>query len=224
MLIGLGAGLVSAVLLASTFTGSALAIALFYLTPLPGFLAGLGWGSMAAWTATLTGSAVLSIGLGPKFGFVYFLVLGLPAALLCYLALLSRPASQPNTASGPSGNDLEWYPVGRLIAWATLMVGCMSLLIIPFFGFDADAFRSAIQDQIQKLVGLLAANAPKELAKNDLAPMASLLAFVLPAGFTVSWLGILLFNFWAAGKIVAHSGKTQRPAGSQRNCCHPESP
>ena len=42
ILIGIGAGLVSAVLFASTLTGTVLAMMLFYITAMPGFLAGLG--------------------------------------------------------------------------------------------------------------------------------------------------------------------------------------
>ena len=44
ILLGAGAGLVSAALFASAATGTALAGILFYLAPLPICLAGLGWG------------------------------------------------------------------------------------------------------------------------------------------------------------------------------------
>ena len=43
LLIGLGAGIVSALLFVSLASGSLLSIALFYLAPLPIMLAGLGW-------------------------------------------------------------------------------------------------------------------------------------------------------------------------------------
>ena len=81
--IGVGAGLVSAVLFASTMTGSVLAMALFYITALPGFLAGLGWGTQAGIIAALTGAGLTAVLLAPLAGVGYFLTLGLPIAILC---------------------------------------------------------------------------------------------------------------------------------------------
>ncbi len=93
LLIGIGAGLVSAVLFASTMTGSLLAVALFYITALPGFLAGLGWGTRAALACAVTGAALVTILLAPLTGLGYFLTLGLPIFILCNMALLARPAN-----------------------------------------------------------------------------------------------------------------------------------
>ena len=53
LIIGAGSGLVSAALFASAATATALAAVLFYLAPLPLFLAGLGWGTKAALVSAL---------------------------------------------------------------------------------------------------------------------------------------------------------------------------
>ena len=58
LFIGAGSGLISAALFASAATATALAGVLFYLAPLPLFLAGLGWGARAAGVAALSGGQI----------------------------------------------------------------------------------------------------------------------------------------------------------------------
>ena len=64
-IIGAGSGVVSAALFASAATGTAIAAILFYLTPLPLGLAGLGWGASAAAIAGLVGTLLIALVLGP---------------------------------------------------------------------------------------------------------------------------------------------------------------
>src|SRR5689334_2634561 len=68
-LVGLGAGAAAALLFASVATGSILATLLFYLSPLPILIAGLGWNHWTGLIAGVTASAAL----GAMFGF-YFLM------------------------------------------------------------------------------------------------------------------------------------------------------
>src|SRR5262245_2851831 len=98
LLIGAGAGLVSAALFASAAMSTALAGLLFYLAPLPICLAGLGWGSVAAVLAAASGSLVIASVLGPGVGAVFAGVVGVPLAVLCHLALLSRQNGEGGSA------------------------------------------------------------------------------------------------------------------------------
>ncbi|MGB6970436.1 MAG: hypothetical protein WBD76_14420, partial [Methyloceanibacter sp.] len=91
LLIGAGAGLVSAALFGSAATATALAALLFYLAPLPICLAGLGWGSTSAAVAALAGTLLVAGVLGPATGGIFAIAIGAPLAGLCYLALLARP-------------------------------------------------------------------------------------------------------------------------------------
>src|SRR5215813_9673312 len=113
--VGLGAGVASALVFASIASGSALSIPLFYLAPLPILIAAMGWSHVSG----LIAAGVAALGLGVAFGSMLFVVflagVGLPAWWLGYLALLARPA-----ANGGSGH-LEWYPIGRLVIWASLL-------------------------------------------------------------------------------------------------------
>ncbi|MES1155535.1 MAG: hypothetical protein ABUL48_03795, partial [Pseudorhodoplanes sp.] len=65
ILIGLGAGVATALLFASVASGALLSIILFYLAPLPILIAALGWSHWAALIAAFSASAWLAIFLSP---------------------------------------------------------------------------------------------------------------------------------------------------------------
>jgi hypothetical protein len=89
-LIGIGAGLVAAVLFASLANNSALAFMLFYLTPLPVLLAGMGWGVRAALLAFISATSLLAVVLSVKYALGFALMVGVPGFILSYLMLLRR--------------------------------------------------------------------------------------------------------------------------------------
>src|SRR5690606_41528247 len=101
LLIGAGSGLVTALLYSSVMTLSPLSMMLFYLAPLPLFIAGLGWGAYAAAVGALAGTLAISVVLGLITGLRIPVSEALPPVALSYLALLSRPL--PAGESGPDG-------------------------------------------------------------------------------------------------------------------------
>lgn len=208
LLIGAGAGLVSAALFASAATATALAGILFYLAPLPICLAGLGWGWIAGAIAALAGTVVVGGVLGLTTGAVYAGAVAIPIAGLCYLALLSRPAPTPQ--GQPSG-VLEWYPIGRLVGWAAVIAGALAAIMVLTLGYDTDSYRDSIKDLLQH-------SALKELDRDGtlinestIGGLSSVLARTLPAAFAIVWMSIALFNLWLAGVIVEASGRALRP-------------
>ncbi len=212
VLIGIGAGLVSAVLFASTMTGSVLAMALFYITALPGFLAGLGWGAQAGFIAALTGAGLTSILLAPLAGLGYFLTLGFPIAILCYLTLLARPAEEAEGAGNVTSGAMEWYPPGRIVAWTALMAGCVAALSVPLFGMDVETYRANLQEILDKtFLNQLPEDMPKGLDKEKMAPVIELLIRALPAASAIVWFGVMLLNMWSAARIADVSGRFIRP-------------
>jgi hypothetical protein len=212
ILIGIGAGLVSAVLFASTMTGLVLAVALFYVTALPGFLAGLGWGTQAAVVAALTGAGLTGILLAPMAGLGYFLTLGLPVAILCHFALLARPTVEAAGEDEASGGAVEWYPPGRIVAWTALMAGGVAALSVPLFGTDIETYRTNLQGILDKtFFEQLPGGMPESLDKEKLAPVVELLIRALPAASAIVWFTVMILNMWTAGRIITVSGRAMRP-------------
>ena len=208
LLIGAGSGLIAAALFASAATATALAGVLFYLAPLPVFLAGLGWGGRAALLSALTGTVVIAAALGVATAAVFAMSIAAPSALLTHLALLSRPAVAPQ---GRQVAALEWYPPGRIVGWAALLAGLLAGLLVLFLGYDQETYRESIRE-------ILSHSALKELdpdgklfTDDTIANLSIVLARALPAAFAVVWLTITLFNLWMAGLIVNASGHALRP-------------
>jgi hypothetical protein len=208
-IIGIGAGLVSAVLFLSTATGSLLAMMLFFVVALPGFIAGLGWGSLAALIAGLSAAATVAAIFGPAAGLVYLFVLGVPVTLLTFLALLARKPDG-HTAGEPA--KVEWFPPGRLVAWSTLIAGCVAALSVPMLGFDAATYRASAKSYFDKTIfSHLPTTGSNAVNREQLEPLIDLLVQVLPATSAMVWLAILLTNMWAAGRIIEASGRAIRP-------------
>lgn len=213
ILIGLGGGIASAVLFSSAAGGGAAGrLVLYVLVPLPCLLAGLGWGSGAAGIAAGTGAAGVGAVLGLKAALVFFLSQGVPAAVLCHLALLSRPLYLALSQTGATAPALEWYPPGRLTAVATLMAGVLAALSLLVLGPDLDTLRGLLRELIEKVfLKELPGLRDRQLSPEDVTAIVEFSLYALPAASAMIWLGGFLMNFWLAGRITLLSGRLPRP-------------
>jgi hypothetical protein len=203
-IIGLGSGLVSALLFFSAARGGPwVGLLLFLLTPLPPLLAGLGWGWLPAAAGAVAGSAAVAAVGSPALGLGYFLVVGLPVAVIAYLAYLSRP-------SDAATNGLEWYPAGRLLAAMSLYGGALPVLALPWIGGSFDVLRplaAAMVKETLKRSGDLRLQAPTD---EQVGAFADLVIAVAPSALAVYWLLIMTPNLYLAGRIVGASGHLAR--------------
>lgn len=216
VLIGLAAGIASAVLFASATAGNpAGRLLLFFLAPLPGFLAGLGWGAAAAAISAAAASLACAVILSPMSGGLLFLSQGLPITALSHLAHLSRDVpvgQQPMGGSGPAATPVEWYPVGRLVAVATLMAGLLAFLTVLLIGSDLDETRKLLREMLEKV---FLQNLPmfrdRSFTEPEIAALTELMLYTLPAASALSWLTSFLLNLYLAGRITVASGRLPRP-------------
>jgi hypothetical protein len=205
VLVGLGAGIASALLFASIASGSPISILLFYLAPLPILLAGIGWNHLAALIAALAAAA----GLGALFGFWFFIAhfagVGVPAYLLAYLAMLGRHA--------PDGT-MEWYPVGKLVLWGAGIAAVSTALTIPVFGSDLDSYRATVKQIFERVMRLqlgTPAGEPLKLPNGgDVNVTLDLLAIVMPPMAAAIAMLTTLINLWLAARIARVSGRLAR--------------
>jgi hypothetical protein len=206
-IIGIGAGAAAALLFASVTSGSLLSIPLFYLAPLPIMIAGLGWSHWAAMTAAIAGA----LGLGAVFGTVFLLAFsagaGLPAWWLGYLAMLARPVAASN-GTGQSSGSFEWYPPGRLVAWAAALGILVVIIAIPNFGIDADSFRAGLRDALNTV--LRANSTPGKTISNPERLIEFLVNAIPPAAAVLATVTNSL-NLWLAARVVKFSGRLARP-------------
>jgi len=211
--IGIGAGLIAAIVFLSATTGPiAMRLLLVLVTPLCLFLAGLGWGWATALIGAITGAITVAVLTTPAVGAVFAISQAIPVAILSYLALLNRPATSPGPDVDPN-TGTEWYSVGRLVIWTAALSGAMALAAMLMIGSDIDALREAIRKLIDEgLRSQLEAMAGgKPLSDADLDKLAGLGVYLLPAVTAVSWMLTTLFNLWLAGRITLASGRLTRP-------------
>jgi hypothetical protein len=207
LFIGIAAGAASALLFASLASGSLLAIALFYLAPLPILLAALGWSHVAAIVASLVAAGALALIFGGWFFLAFLVGVAAPAWWLGYLALLARPA-------GADG-ALEWYPVGNLIVWAALLAAILVCLVILNFGLDADSFRAGLRRAFQQILRAQAGTpADKPLVLpgvSDPSRLIELMVVIIPPAAAVLATVTNVVNLWLAAQVVKISGRLRRP-------------
>jgi hypothetical protein len=204
LLIALGAGLVSATVFASATTGPLLMrMALFLLTPLALFLAGLGVGPMTAAIAGIVGTALVFAAGSLTAAVVFAASQALPVFLLSYLATLNRT----------TGDLTEWYPVGRIVLAAALIAGAFATLTLLLLGGDVDALRASLRALLENFVNTELPKMPDAptLGPKEIDEATALALALLPAASAISTMGSLLFNMWLAGRITLASGRLQRP-------------
>jgi hypothetical protein len=208
--IGIGAGAAAALLFASVTSGTLLSIPLFYLAPLPIMIAGLGWSYWAALTAALTGALALGLVFGAVFLFAFLVGAGVPAWWLAYLAMLARPVAAPGHADA-----LEWYPTGRIVAWAAILAALLVIVTIPHLGTDGESFRAGLHDVLARMLRMQTgapADAPLTLpGGTDPERFINFLVSVIPATAAVLATLTNLLNLWLAGRVVKFSGRLTRP-------------
>lgn len=215
-LIGVGAGLVAAVLFASLANNSALAIMLFYLTPLPVMLAGMGWGVRASLLAFITATLLLALMLSTRSAIGFSLFVGMPGVVLPYLMLLRRimpvPVHSAEPGSAPQ-TRIEWYPFGRIIAWASVMAGALVAIALLLIGGDAETYRQTITSFFDDA----ASKRLQTMLGPDFGPaelehfVERFTRYILPAFAAVFWLLVMIGNLWLAAKSAVISGLLDRP-------------
>jgi Predicted membrane protein (DUF2232) len=203
-LIGIGAGLVSALLIAVVAKATPLAVLLFLLAPIPVLIVTLGWDHRSGLVACVTGGIATALALSPLEGIGFAVGTGLPAWWLGFLALLGKPQA----------NGVEWYPLGRLLAWiaATAALTVLATAIVAsgdFASFQARMRRLAdlfIQTQLRTGRGG-AAEVDRAVIDAIATRFATLAPMFAAQGFTL----ILAVYVWIGAKIVAISGRLPRP-------------
>ena len=232
---GIAAGLLSALLFWSHASGSLLAWFLICLTPLPVFIAGLGWGAMSALIAALIGFLLLSSFESATAALLYVVHFGLVPYWLSRQALLYRveavdvlpvinsyPSEEEEEAAPTRADDqhhapanVEWYQVGGLMGW-TAIVGCLILLLtqlsVILAGYDGlfialkNIFMGILSDSTLISADGTWLGIPVEPERLALLGMA-----LLPAILMASWSLLMLFHMWVAQEILQRFDHTLRP-------------
>jgi hypothetical protein len=202
--LALAAGLISAVVFASATAGPmALRLALYFLTPLSLYLAGLGLGVAAVGIAAIVATILIMLLSNPITAGAYAISAAVPAVVCTRLALLNRV----------NGDEREWYPIGRVVTAAAVFGGVFACLLLLLMGGDVDALTKMMRTAIDTFVKSEIAGLPgaPAMTEDQIDELARATLKSLPWALGGIAMAMILFNLWLAGRITHASGRLQRP-------------
>lgn len=201
---GILAGLAAALLASGVLVQSGLAMVLYVLTPLPIFIAALGWGTVTSLVAAVTASIAVAVFAAPMVAVLIALTSFIPAATGAYLAGLARPAQE---LGGPQ-DALVWYPLPDLLFRLALLIAASFVAVGALIGYGEDMIREITA----ALIASLQASDPAFTASDELRDMLQhFLLTGLPAVQAATSLIFLTGNFYLALRITERSGILRRP-------------
>jgi len=206
---GAGCGAVSALLFAVISTSSPLAFPLYLVAPLPILIATLGFTQQAGLVAALTSFVATAVIFSPLAGLIHAVSISLPSWFIGYLALLARPIEGADTT-----NDVEWYPLGRLLIWNIALSTTLTIAGVWMLGSDYASFVDAFEKLLHELVafepGILAGMVSTDKT-SSIGTIANILALVAaPISAAISLVTSVALLYIAA-RIVKASGRLSRP-------------
>ncbi|MBT6283728.1 MAG: DUF2232 domain-containing protein [Rhodospirillaceae bacterium] len=203
-LIPLGAGVVGALLHLSVTLGSPGAFMLAYFAQAPIVATGLALGFMPAAVAAAIAAVLVALG-SPGVGALSLFVLtsALPVLVIVYFAIQNRIRD----GEGEDGS-VEWYPVGRLLGWLTVLALVAFVAAYLVFLGAENGVRGATETYLRTVLGALR-NVQADTAAVD--QLITTMAAIFPAVAAASWLLMIVVNGVMAQKFLTASGKNLRP-------------
>lgn len=199
--IGIGAGLVSALLTAVVATGQPLALLLFFLAPLPIVIASLGWKHTTGLIAGLVGALMLAMIFRWQTAVIFLLSSAVPAWFFSYLSLLARDDGR---------GQKEWFPVSLVFAAIILGTALLTLLAIVSLG-RSDADFAAQIDQFITRMNVLNPGLMPTLAPTEREQLVRLMVLILPPMTAIMSVLTTTAMFYLGAKAVQTSGRLPRP-------------
>jgi hypothetical protein len=200
LLVGLAAGLAALLLFAALLTGTAFALPLFFLAPLPIAIAGLGWGPAAGAAAAVIAAAGIAFTIGPLIAAVVFILFAAPIAWSVYLLGLSRPDGD--------GSARQWYPLGRVLLNMAGFVGAAIVVAGTMAAYDPTALAAAMAEALEGWMAEIDGATP---TREQYEPLIRINVALLPYTTAALAMTMLVFNSWLGGRIAGASGRLQRP-------------
>jgi hypothetical protein len=209
--VALGAGVASALLFCVTVKGTPVAMALAYLAPLPIMISALGWGLDADVVAAIVAGAVVAGVIDPGSGFIFWLTIAVPAALLSGLAAAHtlNPFDRAHPPAKPFRADLGLLTMLAAALGASVSAGALGVMVFVNGGFvkAVESFRAMLEPTLTEAIGS-GMGLPEDLGAEDIA---RLIIRYAPAAIAASTTLMLLLNLYAGARVVQLSQRLNKP-------------
>ncbi len=205
VLVGISAGLAAALLFLAPVSGTLLAFPLFALTGLPVALAGLGWSVFAGVVAGAAGAGLVAALAGWTSAAIFTLVFAVPLTWLTRLAVLSRPVD-----AAVAEGEREWYPPGRMLFHAAVVVAIGLVAVGIVIGFDPQTLVREITLRFSQWLAS-ADNTGGAPTPAQIEPFVRVNVALLPFTVAIVTLVIVVADLWLAALVAWASGRLARP-------------
>lgn len=202
--IGALAGATTALLCLGLSSGSMLAVFLYFISPVPLMVAGLGFGLASAVTGALVAVAGALIFTNGLVAALIALSIAAPACLSSYWLNLARPAQE---IGGPQGN-LAWYPLADVLFANALFTGLAYVVLGALIGFGPEL---AGELATQLIVRLQDSNPEIAFSPEGAASLREFLETTIPVVQPFFWMMALTLSVYIATAIARRSNLVQRP-------------
>ena len=204
--IGIGAlaGVTTALLCLGIAGGSALAVVLFFISPVPLMLAGLGFGLKSALIGAFVATAGTMAFANGLVAVVVALAIAVPACASAFWLNLARPAEE---IGGPQGK-LAWYPLADVVFAISLMTGLAYVIFGAMIGFGPDIAGQLAAELIDRF---RATNPEIVFTPEGEASLRDMLLTSIPILQPFFWMLSLTLSIYIAVAVALRSGLTRRP-------------
>ena len=205
LLVGLVAGIASALLVVGSVDFSMLAVLLSVFATLPVLIAGLGWSNVAGAVSVVSAAAVVSFTVSPLAAAMVAVTSLGPAAWIAHLSNLARPAEEVGGQQG----QLAWFPLSDIMLHLCALVS-ISLIIL---GISIGYSQEMVAAFVNEFFTILEQQNPELQADQDMrGDMIGFLSRFLPAVQGMVLVVVLFTAWYLASAIVRVSGRAKRPA------------
>lgn len=215
-LIAIGAGVLSAILATAFLSRAPGALFFVYLASLPLFMAGLSLGPKAGMVSSAVGFMTAGLVGGGLSAGLFGLMQALPAWMIVRQMLLQRPAGVgPGPGSGPGGQGaaIEWYPLGDMLCWLTMLAAGMLMLMAVAAAAGENGLSALVALNLDQILQSIA----PDMDPGRLEPMVGIMAPLFPGAAGVSWLLMIIVNVSLAQGLLVKLGHNLRPSPAYGN-------
>ncbi|PWW02253.1 putative membrane protein DUF2232 [Hoeflea marina] len=204
ILVGLLAGLSTALLLVSAGMPSLLSIFLAAAATMPVLIAGLGWSNLASGIAVVSAAAIVAMVTAPLAAGVTAVTTLLPAAWMAHLSNLARPAEE----LGGEAGAVIWYPLPDMLLRACVVV----VLGLCVLGYAVGYGPELVERMVDALVKSLGeGNAEFQPGAEAITEIKGFTAYFIPIVQGATGVIVLMASLYLAAAIVRLSGRSKRP-------------
>jgi hypothetical protein len=100
---------------------------------------------------------------------------------------------------------LDWYPTGRILAWAALFATITTISALLTLGTDSETINASLRRGLARVMGA------RGTTSGETDRVVDALTAIAPGAATIIAMTTLTLNLWLSAKITTTSGRMKRP-------------